>query len=85
MGGVDGKSWGMWVSDGPRDGVCSWSIRSVSRYAAADVLDSGESPAGQPVRVDIEPDGDPSSFTGEIGGHRIVFETQNCGPWKAAH
>ncbi|MGH3555056.1 MAG: hypothetical protein ACRDT5_21215 [Mycobacterium sp.] len=80
MGGVDGKDWGIWQSDGALDG-CQWSIRAVSRYAGADVLDSGDAAPGEPVRVDIEPDGGVGVLTGEINGHRIVFATQGCASW----
>ncbi len=87
MGGVDGKNWGEWVSDGTTGvvagGTCTWSIRSVAQDRPGIVLDQGEAPSGEKVRVVINPDGDGSS-DGTIGedNHRIVFMTNNCGAWK---
>jgi hypothetical protein len=40
--------------------------------------------AGELVRASIQPDGDVSTFTGEIDNdHRIVFVTNGCGAWSA--
>lgn len=82
MGGIDGKDWGSWESDGARSGTCTWSVRFVSPNAPAEVLDEGESPAGQSARVNIQPIGDVSSISGEISGGRMVFMTSNCEPWR---
>jgi hypothetical protein len=39
---------------------------------------------GELVRASIQPDGDVSTFTGEIDNdHRIVFMTNGCGAWSA--
>jgi hypothetical protein len=82
MGGIDGKDWG--VYEATATGNCAWSIRSVARYRPGDVLDSGTARAGERVRVNIQPDGDVNSFTGEIGDHRLVFMTNSCGTWQLA-
>ena len=87
MGGMDGKNWGEWVSDGTTGvvagGTCTWSIRSIAADRPGEVLDEGESPAGQPVTVSIQPDGD-VSMGGSIGpdNHQLVFMTNNCGAWR---
>lgn len=85
MGGMDGKNWGEWVSDGTgkQSVACTWSVVSVADDRPGEVLDEGESPAGQPVTVSIQPDGD-VSMGGSIGPdkHRLVFMTNNCGAWR---
>lgn len=88
MGGVDGKNWGTWESDGTT-GVtpgtnCTWSIRSVAPNRGGEILEEGQTPSGQPATVNIQPDGGVSTFDGTIGddNHRIVFMTNNCGAWK---
>jgi hypothetical protein len=88
MGGADGKNWGVWVADGTT-GVkpgknCTWSLRSVASDRPGEILNEGETPSGQTVTVDIEPDGDVSTFDGTIGddNHRLVFMTNNCGAWR---
>lgn len=83
MGGVDGKDWGLYESaGGSGPGPCTWSIRAVRRYDAAEELASGETPPGEKVSVDIEPDGGVGVWDGMIGDHRIVFVTNNCGAWQ---
>ena len=83
MGGIDGKNWGIWESDGASGArTCEWSVRRVNSDAGADILDSGETKPGQKTRVDIEPDGEANMWTGEIGGNRIVFLTNGCQPWR---
>lgn len=80
MGGMDGKDWGVWESSG--GGSCAWSIRRVTPYEPGEVLDSGEAGPGEKARANIQPDGDVSTFTGEIDGHRLVFMTNGCGSWS---
>jgi hypothetical protein len=81
MGGIDGKDWGVWQSDGAEAG-CEWSINAVRRYEGGELLDSGQGAPGEHVRVDIEPDGGVGTLDGMIGDHRIVFMTNRCGPWR---
>ena len=80
MGGIDGKDWG--VYEATATGNCEWSIRSVARYRPGLVLDSGTAVPGEAVRVNVQPDGDVSSISGEINkDHRLVFMTNGCGVW----
>ncbi|WP_255795320.1 hypothetical protein [Mycobacteroides abscessus] len=81
LGGADGKNWG--VYEVSAIGNCQWSIRSVARYREGWILDSGTAAAGERVTVDIQPDGNVNSFTGQIDGdHRLVFMTSGCGTWR---
>jgi hypothetical protein len=82
MGGIDGKDWGVWQAEGAPSAVCEWSIRSVARYRGADILDSRQAGPGEKARVNIQADGDVDSSSGEIGDHRLVFMTHNCGAWR---
>lgn len=83
LGGVEGRNWGVWESEGASDtGKCEWSIRRVRPDAGADVLDSGQAAPGEKARADIEPDGDVDTSSGEIDAHRIVFMTSGCLPWR---
>ncbi|SHQ74720.1 Uncharacterised protein [Mycobacteroides abscessus subsp. abscessus] len=82
LGGVEGKNWG--VYEARATGNCQWSIRSVARYREGWILDSGTAATGEKVTVDIQPDGDVNSFTGQINDdHRLVFMTNGCGIWRA--
>ncbi|MDV3131223.1 hypothetical protein [Mycobacterium sp. 29Ha] len=79
MGGMDGKDWGPYVAEGGPD--CQWSIRSVAPYRPGIILDSGTLP-----QVNIQADGDVSTFTGLIDDdHRIVFMTSGCGAWQLTY
>lgn len=81
IGGMDGKNWGIWEATAP--GQCEWSIREVRTYAAGEITDEGTADPGQTVRVNIQPDGNVSVFTGMIDDdHRIVFMTHGCGAWR---
>ncbi|OBJ72300.1 hypothetical protein [Mycobacterium colombiense] len=81
MGGIDGKDWGVYQATAT--GNCEWSIRSVARYRAGLILDSGTAGPGETVRVNIQADGDVSSWSGEINNdHRLVFMTNGCGVWQ---
>ncbi|WP_307789611.1 hypothetical protein [Mycolicibacterium baixiangningiae] len=83
MGGVDGKNWG--VYEATATGNCQWSIRSVARYRPGLILDEGAASPGQVVRVNIQPDGDVDSWSGQIDDdHRLVFMTNGCGAWHFA-
>jgi hypothetical protein len=82
LGGVDGKNWG--VYEATATGNCQWSIRSVARYREGLILDSGTGIPGENVSVNIQPDGDVNSVTGQIDDdHRLVFMTNGCGSWRA--
>lgn len=81
MGGMDGKDWGVYEATATRN--CQWSIRSVARYRPGLILDEGTATPGDTVRVDIQPDGDVSSWDGTINDdHRLVFMTSGCGKWE---
>jgi hypothetical protein len=81
MGGMNGRDWG--VYEATATGNCQWSIRSVARYRPGLILDEGTAAPGQTVRVNIQPDGDVSSWDGIIDGdHRLVFMTNGCGKWE---
>ncbi|OBK77867.1 hypothetical protein A5651_03600 [Mycobacterium sp. 1274761.0] len=83
MGGIDGKHWGTWESDGPSgDKICDWSVRRVNPDAGTDILDSGQAEQGENARTEVQPDGDVDVWTGEIDGHVIVFMTDGCQPWR---
>ena len=80
MGGMDGKDWG--VYEATATGNCQWSIRSVARYRPGLILDEGTAAPGETVRVNIQPDGDVSTWDGTIDDdHRLVFMTNGCGKW----
>ena len=64
--------WGIWEATAPRQ--CNWSIREVSRYSGATVLDVGSAAPGQTTRVNIQP---PPG-----GSYTVAFMTNGCGPWK---
>jgi hypothetical protein len=84
IGGMDGKDWGVYTATVPAGSTCQWSIRSVAPYRPGEILDEGRGAAGEVVRASIQPDGDVSTFTGEIDDdHRIVFMTNGCGAWSA--
>jgi hypothetical protein len=84
IGGMDGKDWGVYAATVPAGSTCQWSIRSVAPYRPGEILDEGQGAAGDVVRASIQPDGDVSTFTGEIDNdHRIVFMTNGCGAWSA--
>jgi hypothetical protein len=81
MGGMDGKDWGVYQATAI--GSCQWSIRSVAHYRPGLILDEGTAASGEPVRVNIQPDGDVSTFDGTIDDdHRLVFMTNGCGKWE---
>lgn len=81
MGGMDGKDWGVYQATAT--GNCQWSIRSVARYRGGLILDQGSAAPGETVRVNIQPDGDVSSWDGIINDdHRLVFMTNGCGKWE---
>lgn len=81
MGGMDGKDWGPY--EAVATGNCQWSIRSVARYRAGLILDEGTAAPGETVRVNIQPDGDVSTWDGMIDDdHRLVFMTNGCGTWQ---
>lgn len=81
MGGIDGKSWGVWESSGGPADNCQWSIRAVSRYTPGELLDSGAAGMGQRARVNIQPLPYSSALTGEAHGFQVVFMTNGCGSW----
>ncbi|OBB33578.1 hypothetical protein A5792_10675 [Mycolicibacterium peregrinum] len=73
MGGVDGKNWGVWKSDGARaDDGCEWSIRVIDPNGPAIVLDEGTTGRNQNAQVAINP----------VKGANIVFVTNGCQPWS---
>jgi len=81
LGGVDGKSWGVWRSTGSTQ-PCEWSIRVTDPNGPATILDEGTAGAGESVRVNIQPPGDVSGMTGKLpNGGRVVFVTHGCGEW----
>lgn len=81
MGGMDGKDWG--VYEATATGNCQWSIRSVAPYRPGLILDEGSAAPGEVVRVNIQADGDVSSWDGMIDDdHRLVFMTNGCGKWQ---
>jgi hypothetical protein len=81
IGGVDGKEWGVYETIAT--GSCQWSIRSVSRYREGLIVDTGAGNPGETLTVNIQPDGDVRTFTGEIDDdHRLVFMTNGCGTWR---
>jgi hypothetical protein len=83
MGGMDGKDWG--VYEATATGNCQWSIRSVARYRPGLILDEGTAAPGETVRVNIQADGDVSTWDGMIDDdHRLVFMTNGCGRWQFA-
>jgi hypothetical protein len=55
---------------------------AIGRYRGADILDSGQAGPGEKARVNIQADGDVDSWSDEIGNHRLVFMTHNCGAWR---
>lgn len=81
LGGMDGKDWGVYQATAT--GNCQWSIRSVARYRPGLILDEGTGGPGEQVTVNVQPDGDVSTFSGEIDDdHRLVFMTNGCGTWS---
>ncbi|RIR68506.1 hypothetical protein [Mycobacteroides abscessus] len=82
LGGVEGKNWGEY--EATATGNCQWSIRSIARYREGWILDSGTAAPGEKTKVNIQPDGDVNSFTGQIGDHRLVFMANGCGIWRAS-
>ncbi len=78
---MDGKDWG--VYEATATGNCQWSIRSVAPYRPGLILDEGSAAPGEVVRVNIQADGDVSSWDGMIDDdHRLVFMTNGCGKWQ---
>nr|MCH9730329.1 hypothetical protein [Actinomycetes bacterium] len=81
IGGIDGKYRGAWQSTGSST-ECMWSIRLTSNRSEASILDQGIGAANTPLQVHIQSPGLASSITGEIDGHRVVFQSNGCGSWK---